>query len=115
MGMPGAGELTKKITIQKQTINKGAQGGVEKTWQDHLPNIWAKVNNLSGNERSLTAHGGKVGEARTVFTIRYRPNITAEGHRIMFKGRLYDIQHVNNFQEENRFLVITCDTGVVNA
>lgn len=111
MAVPGSGELDKKITIQSLSVNKGVQGGMQKQWQNHLQNIWAKVNNLSGNERSSTSHGGQVPVARTVFTIRYRPGITETGSRVLYKGQVFDIKHVNNFEEKNAWLVITCDTG----
>ncbi|KQT37681.1 head-tail adaptor protein [Methylophilus sp. Leaf414] len=114
MPAPGAGELNQKITIQKNQITKGGLGGKVKTWSVWLEKVSAKKVNLSGNEREATALGGVVGEARSVFTIRYRPGLTTTDYRILHKGLIYNLKHINNFEEKSRWLVITCDTGGTN-
>jgi SPP1 family predicted phage head-tail adaptor len=110
-GGPAAGDLTKRVTVQALTQTRDAEGGMVDSWAalTGMP-VWAKVANLSGNERRVTSHGGKVAEARTEITIRYRTDIT-ESMRVSYNGKVYNIQHINNFLEENTFLVLTCDTG----
>lgn len=71
----------------------------------------AKIINLSGNESDATAHGGATGEARTEFTTRYVEGVDTS-MRIVFNGRYYNIQHINDWYEEHRFLIFTCDTGM---
>lgn len=102
-------ELNKRITIEQSTLTK-AGGGKSVTWSTVAP-AWARVRNMSGNERRVTEHGGQVAEARTEFKIRYRAGIT-EQMRISYGGKKYNIRHINNLQEANRWLLITCDTGV---
>lgn len=104
------GLLNKRITIQSLTQGKDSVGGNTKAWSS-VATVWAGVRNLSGNERSATAHGGQVAAARTEFTLRYRAGIAAD-MRVSYAGRLYDIKHVNDVNEEHRMLVLTCDTGV---
>ena len=116
MAEPGAGDLTRRILIEKLTQTKDSSGGMVDTWAADTAvgsagYVWAKVMNLSGNERNATSHGGKVPEARTEFTVRYNVNVMPK-HRISYAGKLYDIQHVNNYKEQNKFLILTCNTGV---
>lgn len=110
MPAPGAGQLNKQITIQSRTGTKDAEGGMVDSWADFAADLWAKVNNLSGNERQATAKGGDRLDARTEFTIYYLDGITNK-MRVSFGGKYYNIRHVNNYMENNEYLVITCDTG----
>jgi SPP1 family predicted phage head-tail adaptor len=110
MAGPGAGELDRRITIQALTQTKDSEGGMVDDWAD-VSTVWAKVRNLSGNERRLTAEGGQAAEARTEFTIRYRSGLN-ERMRISYGGKKYNIRHINNYAEAREFLVITCDTGL---
>lgn len=80
------------------------------SWNDFATDIWAKKNNLSGNERSSTRQGGQVLDARTEFTIYYLDDVGNE-MRIVHNGKHYNIRYVNNFMEANEYLIITCDTG----
>lgn len=109
MPAPCARELNRRIVIQANTISKDASGGMVDSWAT-FATVWAKVMNLSGNERRLTEHGGQVAEARTEFTIRYLAGITPK-HRIQYGGKVYNIKHVNDFNEQHRFMILTCDTG----
>lgn len=110
MPAPGAGQLNKQITIQQRTQTKDAEGGMVDAWTDFAANVWAKVNNLSGNENSATAKGGERLEARTEFTIYYIDGVTNK-MRVSSGGKYYNIRFVNNYMEANEYLIITCDTG----
>jgi len=111
MATPCAANLNRRIVIKSLAQTKDAQGGIVDTWTTYLT-VWAQVNNLSGNERKLTNSGGQVAEARTEFTIRYA-NVTAS-HKIEYNGKTYNIKHVNDYKEEHRFMILTCDTGLNN-
>lgn len=110
MPTPGAGQLNQLITIQSLSQTKDAEGGMVDVWGDFAADIWARKNNLSGNERSATAQGGQKSESRTEFTVYYQPGVTNE-MRIVHNGVNYNIRHVNNFMERSEYLIITCDTG----
>jgi SPP1 family predicted phage head-tail adaptor len=103
-------ELNKRITIQQPTQSKGTAGGKKETWTD-LATVWAGIRNPSGNERRASSHGGEVAEARTEFKIRYLATVEAT-MRVSFNSKLYNIKHVNNLNEANRWMILTCDTGV---
>ena len=110
MPAPGAGQLNRQITIQQNTQTKDAEGGMVDSWANFAENIWAKKNNLSGNERAATRQGGSTLDARTEFTIRYLAGIT-EQMRVLCDGKYYNIRHVNDFMDRHEFIVLTCDTG----
>lgn len=109
MPRPAAGELRHPIIIESLAPTRDAQGGMIRTWTQFAA-LRAKIANLSGNEENATSHGGLTGEARTEFTIRYVPGVDSS-MRIRYGGQLYNIIHVNDFKEEHRFIIITCDTG----
>ncbi|MBY0474214.1 MAG: phage head closure protein [Nitrosomonas sp.] len=112
MSAPGAGQLNRQISIQQRSQTKDAEGGMVDAWVDVFPAVllWARVNNLSGNERSSTKQGGQVSDARTEFTIYYLAGVTNE-MRISYNSKHYNIRHVNNYMDLNEYLIITCDTG----
>jgi|GEM_PF-1065484 len=111
MAIPGAGTLNKRITVESLEVGKDSKGGMVDAWTA-LPGmpVWAGIKNLSGNERAITSSGGDTKEARSEFTMRYRADVT-EQCRIVYKGKFFNIKHLNNFNEENRMLILTCDTG----
>lgn len=104
--------LNRRITIQRAVISKGASGGKNKSWLD-VVSLYASIRNLSGNERRATSHGGEVAQARTEFMVRFVSGIS-ESMRVLYGGKMFDITHVNNLKEQNRWLILTCDTGVNN-
>ena len=53
---------------------------------------------------------GQVAIAKTLFDIAYQPGITA-AMRVVHDGKNYNIKHVNNVFEENKDLILTCETG----
>jgi SPP1 family predicted phage head-tail adaptor len=110
MPTPGAGRLDRMITIESLTQTRDAEGGMVDTWTTFATS-WAMIKNLSGNERSVTPHGGVAAEARTEFTIRYLSGVTAK-MRVTYDGKYYNIAHVNDFEESHRFMVLTCSTGL---
>jgi SPP1 family predicted phage head-tail adaptor len=113
MPRPTAGQLRHPITIERLTTARDTHGGIVRSWTPVVSGIRAKVANLSGNEQSATAQGGMTGETRTEFTIRFVPNIDTS-MRVKHGTRYHNIVHVNDFLEEHRFLVLTCDVGLAD-
>lgn len=104
-----AGSLKHRIKFQTQVAGKDAFGGNTVSCAD-VCTVSASVRNLSGEEKRQAQHGGEVAVARTEFTMRYRDDIDAT-MRLLFKGKVFNIRHVNNYNEENEKLIVTCDTG----
>ncbi len=70
---------------------------------------WAAVEPLSGREYWAAA---AVQAERTIKVIlRYRPGVTP-AHRLVFKGRVFDIESVVNIEESNRWLELKCKERV---
>lgn len=70
-----AGNLDRRITIERPTVSRGETGGHEETWAV-LDTLWANVRDLSGRETfSAQAAGSRVSK---VVTLRWRSDITAD-------------------------------------
>jgi SPP1 family predicted phage head-tail adaptor len=81
MSLIGAGDLDRRVTIQRPTTTRGETGGPEASWAA-LAAVWAKVRDLSGKETfSATAAGSDVSR---VVTIRYRTDVS-DAMRILFE------------------------------
>jgi SPP1 family predicted phage head-tail adaptor len=105
--------LNKLVVLQTCTQGKDAAGGATKVWAD-FDEVWAGIRNLSGEEKRSTAHGGQAAIARTEITIRYHPDVN-ERMRVVYNGAYYNIRHVNNWNEQNWKMILTCDTGTALA
>ena len=110
----GAGKFTKRVTLQQNTPGKENTGGMVDTWADlaTIPNVWARVMSVSGNEISLTNKGGQVSNARTEITIRYRTDLpAAEKMRVLYNSKIYNVNFIKDFEEQHVELILSCDTG----
>lgn len=106
------GQLDQKITLQSNAVSKDASGGMVKTWGE-VAKPWAAVRHLGGNERRASSAGGQAAQARTEFTIYARPGIN-EQMRVLYRGKIYNITHVNPYTDRGAWMLLTCDTGVNN-
>lgn len=99
-----AGDLRHRIEIQR--IGKTKEDGFTQTAYLPLKKVWAKANGLYGSEKwEQDAYEA----ARTVlFTIRRDacPDISVKD-RILFRGILYNISHIDNILFRDQFLKIT--------
>lgn len=105
-----AGDFDKRVMLQRRVDNKDSQGRNVIAWVDIPPKTYAKIRNVSGEEKRATPHGGQEPVARTEITIRYRSGIDS-GMRVLRGSMVYNIRHVNNFNEANESLILTCDVG----
>ena len=86
-----AGNMDRRITIEKNTPTRSATGEEKENWTT-LATVWAEVNSVGGGERFRGAH--IVAEATTSFVIRHRTDVT-EKMRIQFDGDDYDIHVIS--------------------
>ena len=106
-----ASERKHRIVFEKLTQSK-VRGGMVDVWSVDFA-MSAAIKNWpprSQDENALTSIGGQAAVARTEFTTSYAARVT-HTHRILFKGKIYNITHLNNYNQQNIDLVITCDTG----
>ena len=63
-----AGELNRKITIQRKTIGSSSSGFPTETWAAVAANYWAAYEPVSGNERSVAPQ--YVAKQQVMFRVR---------------------------------------------
>lgn len=102
------GRLDRKVTFQrKDTVRNRANEPEETGWINYAVDVWAKVDEKSGDEEyqddKLIAY------TRAEFTIRYRLGLK-EGMRILFNNRIYGITAIL-FDDRKRYMTITGYSG----
>ena len=93
-----AGEYNRKIQIVSVTKTKDADGFPIET-QTVVLSPWAKVKTTKGF--TLIANNSDFDKAYTNFTIRYPVTEINRDMLILFKGKTYEIQYLNNIDEAN--------------
>lgn len=99
-----SGDLRHKVEIQR-SVKVVVNHVTEVKWQT-LKTVWAKVNGLYGHEKwEMDIYEAN----RTViFTIRFKscPDLTVRD-RLVFRGKFYNISHIDNVKFRDQFLKIT--------
>ncbi|WP_024559464.1 phage head closure protein [Franconibacter pulveris 1160] len=105
-----AGKLNKRILLQKPVKTQNpTTGAVENGWAD-VVRVWANVTDLSA--RDFVAAKAGQNEVTTRITIRWRDDVT-DKHRVLYRGRVYDIQGVLEDDKSGReYLTLPCSRGV---
>jgi SPP1 family predicted phage head-tail adaptor len=96
--MINAGEYNKKIQIVRVTITEDSDGFKTET-REVILSPWAEVKTTRGF--TLIAQGSDFEKAFTNFTIRYPVTKITRDDLILFKGKTYEIQYLNNVNEAN--------------
>ena len=103
-----AGKQRHTITIQRPATTSDGLGGFEVTWQN-VCTVRASVEPLQGREFFAAR------QMQTVSTVRFRlrwlkgfTDQISEEMRVLFDGRVFDIQAVINVRERNRELHLMC-------
>ena len=109
------GELRHCITIQKLDTITNENGFETEDWIDYKT-VWAKIQNLHGQE--YWAAKAVQSETVTKITIRYLkaldPAVNEEGpkttkiYRLAYRGRILDIEFIDNIQYRNKYMEIKC-------
>ena len=106
--------FNKKITIQKKTTVKNADGYPTTGWVDFYT-VWAYVNGVSDKE--FLASMAEQHESVVNFTVRYfkaLDEVTTTDYRIVFQGKNYDINGIDNFEFANKTLKFRATEGLNN-
>lgn len=101
-------QLNRKIELYKLEKTATATGGFTQAWS-LVATVWAKIKNTSGTELIRADQLGAT--AFSDFTIRYRTNIN-ESMKIVYRGTDYQIRHINNIDEADKWLVVKAERGV---
>lgn len=105
-----AGTLRHKVSIQAHAGGRTAHGGTAQDYQE-VAAVWGEVVPLSGRELEF----GKAVDGRVSHrvTLRFGKNrdVTPR-HRLVARGRTFNILSVLNVDERDRTLVCLCEEAV---
>lgn len=93
-----AGQFNYKIEIVRETITTDAQGFKTVT-QTVILAPYARIKTTKGF--TLITNGSDFEKASTNFTIRYPVTTITRDDVILFNGKRYEIQYINNVDEAN--------------
>jgi len=102
------GPMNSRIAIQEEVTTPDGGGGFVKTWQTVF-SVWAHWKHQSMYERlqAMQLQSGVVHRLE----VRYRDDITPK-HRILYKGKAYQIRAVVNVNEMNDKMELQVEEGV---
>ena len=104
------GKMRHQVLLQQPTNTTDAGGGAVKTWST-VDTMFASIKPVSGSEKYRQ---GKVQELETHhITVRYRTGI-GTNYRVQYQSRNFNIKHIRNIEERNRFLLLVCNEGEGN-
>ena len=103
-----AGQLRKRLTIQKRSTVQDSYGQPSTSWSD-VVTVWGAVEPLSGRE--LMAAEAVQSEITHQVIIRYIAGITSK-MRVLYGTRIFDIQNVLDENERHRMLTLLCLEGL---
>lgn len=102
------GKMRHRVALQSATNTTDAGGGLAQVWET-ITHIYASIEPKNGSE---SYRQGQIQDKTThEITMRYRANISTK-YRIKYGTRLFNINHIKNIDERDRFLLLTCEEGV---
>lgn len=101
-----------RIVIQRAAQTRDAKGGFANAWSNLFPDpIFAAIRHFGGAIRPSTKKGGETARANVTFELRYVRGVKA-GDRVLYQDMAYLVEHVDNVDERNRILILTCESGI---
>lgn len=94
--------LNKRVTFQSFNKNRDSAAGFTDEWTDYAT-VYGNIQPVSGREYMEGA--AMQVEITHNITIRYRSDIKRD-MRVICNGRTFEIEHVINYNEANKYLVI---------
>lgn len=99
-----AGRLRHRIIIQEHQITRDTYQGEIEAWGE-VATVWAEVSPISGREFILQQRAEA--EVTHRVRLRYRAGLKPQ-MRVLFSGRVLQIEAVLNQEERHRELVLMC-------
>lgn len=106
-----AGALRRRVTVQQPVVTANALGEPIQTWSD-VVKTWASIEPTRGQEAMLAMQVNAV--SLYTITLRYYPDITPQ-MRLLYGERQFQIQNIQNVDERNRVLMLSCVELATNA
>lgn len=105
-----AGNLNRRITIQRRQTGEDAAGQPLDGWED-VVQVWANVKGQTGLGTIASAQQGVSAPLNAYsFRIRYRPTID-ESMRVVYQGTPYDIQQARHDLDRREWTDLVCKVG----
>jgi SPP1 family predicted phage head-tail adaptor len=105
-----AGQLNKRLTLQRQAAGLDSAGGASGEWES-IATLWAKVEPIGGGENEQARQ--TVANATLRVTVRASQGLTiTTADRLKHRSRFYFIGHVNDLESRGREIVLTCGEAV---
>jgi SPP1 family predicted phage head-tail adaptor len=108
-----AGQLNRRIQIQRQSTIQDSMGGPQRTWI-HLATVWAGIQPLAGRE--LENAQRMASDITHQITVRYQPIFfdtrVVAGYRALYKARVFNIHAALNEEERNAFITLLASEGL---
>jgi len=108
-----AGNLNRRILIQKRTMAQDETGQVMPAWED-VGCYWAWIKTETGISASRSMAGADEGVARSIvrysIRLRYRPSIT-DDMRIVYQGVVFEIKQVRHDLAGHDWTDLVCEEG----
>lgn len=110
-----AGKLCRRILFQRRDTPLDSYGQQVTSWSDAFT-AWASIEALSARE--LFAAQAVQSEVTHKITVRYRAELAnpavVAAMRVVYRGRIFNIQGATNVEERNRTVEIFVSEGVNN-
>lgn len=109
-----AGELDRRITLQRATVAPNEFNEPVETWSD-LARVWAKYTPVADGERFRA--GERAAEVQARFLIRWSSQVASVNpkDRLVFDGRIYAITNVKEIGRREGLEITAGGRGDVDA
>ena len=108
-----AGQLNRRISLQRQSNAQDSYGGPVRTWLN-VATIWADIQPLTGRE--LESAQRMASEISHQITVRYQASLTdtrvVSGYRALYKARIFNIHAALNEDESNVLVTLLASEGL---
>lgn len=102
------GKMRHQVEIQRPVDTVDTGGGSGRAWST-VSTRWANIKPTSGTE---TYRQGQVQEALTHEIIIRHTDSIGTNYRVKYGARVFNIKHLRNIDERNRYIIMKCDEGV---
>jgi SPP1 family predicted phage head-tail adaptor len=108
-----AGQMNRRITLQRPSTAQDTYGGPVRTWTD-LGTFWAEIQPLSGRE--LESAQRMASEISHQIVVRYQAIFAdtrqVAGYRAVYRSRIFNIHAALNEDESNVLITLLASEGL---
>ena len=108
-----AGQLTRRLCIQRRSTVQNSVGEPQLSWTD-VATVWADIEPLTGRE--LESAQRMVSEVSHQIMVRYQPMFAdtqlLASYRGLYKGRVFNLQACWNQDERNAVVTLLASEGL---